>query len=135
MNINVIEENMKLVTTGIDHLNLEVFNLVETIQFYKTLFGFEIRKNQSDQNSAIIGNDFIKLCLYEVEGFTKYEKKGYHHFGFYIENFDEILAKCEEMDLHIYYGGVLKWENSESIYIQDPNGYEIELSKNYGGGI
>ena len=126
---------MKLVTTGIDHLNLEVSNLVETIKFYKTLFGFEIRKNQSDQNSAIIGNDFVKLCLYEVLGFTKYEKKGYHHFGFYIENFDEILAKCEEMNLHIYYGGVLKWENSESIYLQDPNGYEIELSKNYGGGI
>jgi len=29
----------------------------------------------------------------------------------------------------------LAWENSESIYIQDPNGYEIELSKNCGGGI
>ena len=135
MTNNVIEDNMKLVTTGIDHINLEVSNLVETIEFYKKLFGFEIRKNQPDQNSAIIGNDFVKLCLYEVEGFTKYEKKGYHHFGFYIENFDDILAKCEEMNFQIYYGGVLKWENSESIYIQDPNGYEIELSKNYGGGI
>ena len=126
---------MKLITSGIDHINLEVSNLAETIEFYKTLFGFEIRKNQADQNSAIIGNNSIKLCLYEVERFTKYEKKGYHHFGFHVKNFEDVLLKCEEMKLHIYYDGVLKWENSESIYIQDPNGYEIELSKNFGGGI
>jgi len=126
---------MKLITTRIDHINLEVSNLAETIEFYKVLFGFEIRKNQPDQNSAIIGNDSIKLCLYEIKGFTKYEKKGYHHFGLHIKNFDEVLSKCTELNLHIYYGGVLKWENSESVYIQDPNGYEIELSKNFGGGI
>ncbi|MDA3861377.1 MAG: VOC family protein [Melioribacteraceae bacterium] len=126
---------MELITTGIDHINLEVSNLSETIEFYKTLFGFEIRKEQPDENSAIVGNDVVKLCIYEVENFTKYEKKGYHHFGLHIENFDEIIEKCEKMNLQIYYGGVLKWENSESIYIQDPNGYEIELSKNFGGGI
>lgn len=126
---------MKLTATGIDHINLEVSNLKESVEFYKQLFGFEIRKTQPDQNSAIIGNDSIKLCLYEVAGFTKYEKKGYHHFGFHISNFDEVITKCDEMNLHIYYGGVLKWENSESIYIQDPNGYEIELTKNFGGGI
>ncbi len=126
---------MKLKATGIDHINLEVSNLKETIEFYKTLFGFEIRKSQDDQNSVIIGNDSIKLCVYEVDGFIRYEKKGYHHFGFHISNFDEVLEKCKEMNLHIYYGGVLKWEKSESVYIQDPNGYEIELSKNFGGGI
>ncbi len=126
---------MKLIATGIDHINIEVSNLRETIVFYKSLFGFEIRKKQPNENSVIIGNDSIKLCLYEVEDYTKYEKKGYHHFGLHVGNFNDILVKCKEMDLHIYYGGVLKWENSESIYIQDPNGYEIELSRNFGGGI
>lgn len=126
---------MKLIATGIDHINIEVSNLEETVNFYKELFGFEIRKTQAEENSVIIGNDSIKLCLYETEGFVKYEKKGYHHFGINVSNFNDILKKCEEMNLQIYYSGILYWEKSESIYIQDPNGYEIELSKIFGGGI
>ncbi|GBD90172.1 glutathione transferase FosA [bacterium BMS3Abin04] len=126
---------MILKTTGIDHLNLEVRNLEESVKFYSDLFGFEVRKNQPDQDSIIIGNDAVKLCLYEIPGFTKYEKKGYHHFGLHIENFDAVLEKCEEMGLKIYYGGPLEWAHSTSIYIQDPNGYEIELTKVFGGGI
>jgi len=126
---------MKLIAKGLDHINLEVNNLAESVTFYKDLFGFEVRKDQPEENSKIIGNDAVKLCLYETAGFERYEKKGYHHFGIHIANFDDIIEKCEEMNLKIYYGGPLEWENSTSIYIQDPNGYEIELSKSFGGGI
>ena len=126
---------MKLKVTGIDHLNMEVKNLEETVKFYNDLFGFEVREDQPAENSKIIGNDAVKLCLYETTGFTLYEKKGYHHFGLHIENFDNVLAKCKEMGLKIYYGGPLEWAHSTSVYIQDPNGYEIELSKVFGGGI
>lgn len=125
---------MKLITKGIDHLNLEVANLDETIGFYKNLFGFEIRKEQPEQNSKIIGNDDVKLCLYETDGF-KYEKKGFHHFGLYVENFEEAVDKCKELGIKINYGGPVKWESSTSIYIVDPNGYEIELTEVSGGGI
>lgn len=125
---------MKLRTKGIDHLNLEVANLDETIGFYKNLFGFEIRKEQPEQNSKIIGNDDVKLCLYETDGF-KYEKKGFHHFGLYVENFEEAVDKCKELGIKINYGGPVKWESSTSIYIVDPNGYEIELTEVSGGGI
>ena len=63
------------------------------------------------------------------------KKKGYHHFGLHVENFDDIISKCTEMGITIFYGGPLNWEKSTSIYIQDPNSYEIELSKVFGGGI
>jgi len=126
---------MILETTGIDHLNLEVKNLDESVKFYKDLLGFELREDQPEENSKIIGNDAVKLCLYEVPGFTKYEKNGYHHFGLHIKNFDDVLDKCKEMGLTVFYGGPLEWEHSTSIYIQDPNGYEIELTKVFGGGI
>ncbi len=39
------------------------------------------------------------------------------------------------MDIEIFYGGPLKWESSTSIYIKDPNGYEIEPSEVFGGGL
>ena len=50
---------------SIDHANMNVKNLEESVDFYSTLFGFELKKDQLDQLSKIIGNESIKLCLYE----------------------------------------------------------------------
>jgi len=126
---------MKLQTSGIDHLNLEVVNLGETVEFYSNLFGFEVLKDQPKEESKIIGNDKVKLCLYESSDFKGYEKKGFYHFGLHIENFADVMQKCTEMNVEVYYGGPLQWEKSRSIYIKDPNGYEIELSETFGGGL
>jgi len=49
----------------IDHINMEVKDLEQSVTFYKNLFGFEIKKEQPEEKSKIIGNANIKLCLYE----------------------------------------------------------------------
>ena len=59
-----------LKVTSMDHVNMNVKDLEQSVNFYKNLFGFEIRKednspNKLDAPSKIIGNDSIKLCLYE----------------------------------------------------------------------
>ena len=126
---------MNLIVNGIDHLNMEVINLNETLEFYNQLFGFTVLKEQPEENSKIIGNETVKLCLYEIDDFKGYTKKGFHHFGLHIENFEEIMRKCADMGIEIFYGGPLKWEKSTSIYIKDPNGYEIELTEVFGGGL
>ena len=117
---------------SIDHANMNVKNLEESVDFYSTLFGFELKKDQPDQQSKIIGNESIKLCLYELPDliFTK----GINHIGFHIENFDEIVEKCKTLNISIPYG-VIEWESSRSVYIIDPNGYEVELSEVQGGGL
>ena len=126
---------MNLKVNGIDHLNMEVVNLNETVEFYNKLFGFKVIKEQPEENSKIIGNEKVKLCLYERGDFHGYTKKGFHHFGLHIENFEDVMQKCREMEIEIYYGGPLKWEKSSSIYIKDLNGYEIELAEVFGGGL
>jgi len=126
---------VNLAVSGIDHLNIEVINLNETVEFYNQLFDFAVIKEQPEENSKIIGNEHVKLCLYETEAFHGYTKKGFHHFGLHIENFDDVMQKCTEMGIEIFYGGPLKWEKSSSIYIKDPNGYEIELAEVFGGGL
>jgi len=109
-----------------------VKNLEESVAFYRELFGFELKKDQPEEKSQIIGNDTVKLCLYEHPGGAA--KGGISHFGFHVENFDEIVARCEQMKVSMPYG-VVKWEQSRSVYIVDPNGYEIELSEHQGGGL
>ena len=126
-----------LKATSIDHVNMKVKNLAQSVEFYKNLFGFEIKQeenpNKIDAPSKIIGNDTIKLCMYEVPEMSP--EGGIAHFGFNIANFEETIAKCEELGVQVLYGGIVDWEKSKSVYIVDPSGYEIELGEIAGGGL
>ena len=129
---------MPLDATSIDHINMNVKSLDESIKFYCDLFGFEIKKDDNSQNkldapSKIIGNDSIKLCMYEVPDMSP--KGGIAHFGFHIKNFDDVVAKCKELGVQILYDGPIQWEHSKSVYIVDPSGYELELGEISGGGL
>ena len=112
---------------------MTVKNLEESVKFYKELFGFKIKKEQPEDKSKIIGNDFIKLCLYED---SEMKPEGaIAHFGFHVENFDEIIEICKSQGVKIYYDGPVQFEKSRSVYIGDPSGYDIELSEVSGGGL
>jgi lactoylglutathione lyase len=128
---------VNLHATSIDHVNMKVKNLDQSVQFYKNLFGFVIKQeenpNKTDVPSKIIGNDSIKLCLYQVPGMTP--EGGIAHFGFHVENFEEVITRCRNLGVGILYGGEVDWEKSKSVYIVDPSGYEIELSEISGGGL
>jgi len=126
-----------LKATSIDHVNMKVKDLEKSVKFYKNLFGFEIKQeenaNKLDAPSKIIGNDTIKLCLYEVPDMSP--EGGIAHFGFNIANFNEVIEKCKELGVEVLYGGIVDWEKSKSVYIVDPSGYEIELGEISGGGL
>ena len=122
-----------LKATSMDHVNMTVKNLEESVEFYKKLFGFEVKKEQPEDKSKIIGNDSIKLCLYENPEMSP--EGGIAHFGFHIENFDEIMETCKSLGVKVYYDGPVQFEKSRSIYIEDPSGYDIELSEIKGGGL
>ena len=126
-----------LKAASIDHVNMKVKNLAQSVEFYKKLFGFEIKQeenqNKADVPSKIIGNDTIKLCMYEVPEMSP--DGGIAHFGFNISNFDIVLERCKELGVEILYGGIIDWERSKSVYIVDPSGYEIELGEISGGGL
>lgn len=124
--------------TSIDHVNMQVKSLDESIAFYRDLFGFEVKKednspNEGDPPSKIIGNGTIKLCLYEVPSMSP--GGGIAHFGFNIANFDDILERCRELGVQVLYGGPIQWEGSRSVYVADPSGYELELGEVPGGGL
>ena len=127
-----------LKATSMDHVNMNVKNLTQSVEFYKNLFGFEIRKDDNSPNkldvpSKIIGNNSIKLCLYEDPLASTGGRIA--HFGFHIVNFDQIMNKCKELNVEVLYGGPVEFEKSRSVYIKDPSGYDIELSEVSGGGL
>ena len=76
------------------------------------------------------------LCIYEI-GDQPLNTEGIrlNHFGFHVSDFDTLLAKLQSNNIKINYEGIVQNEKSRSIYIEDPNGFEIELSEAFGGGL
>lgn len=125
---------------AIDHINLNVKNLEETILFYKNLFNFEVKETGVSTSSgspyAIIGQSQVGfLAIYEDENFSLTNYQALNHFGFYVHNIEDIYNKLKTKGINILYDGFVKWPESRSLYIKDPNGFEIELSEFFGGKL
>ena len=133
---------------GIDHLNMTVNSLEESIEFYNKLFGFEVvedsRRDDIVPNKlgtpyAVIG---VKGAAYLVLHQSPKQGNGQDnsaptrlaHMGFHVEDFDTLMDKLQSFGVSFRQGpAIVKWDHSRSIYILDPSGHEIELVENFGG--
>ena len=123
---------------GLDHVNFNVKDLNETVNWYQDLFGFEVKEEgfgSTGNPYKIIGKPgAIYMALYENnEGIS--DKNSLNHIGFNLDNFDESIKVLKDKGIALGYGGVIDYPESRSAYITDPNGLEIELSSNFGGGL
>jgi lactoylglutathione lyase len=133
---------------AIDHINMSVNSLEESISFYEKLFGFEIIEDS--RNGSIPPNKFgahyvimgIKQCAYLALHQSLQKGDGQHngspirlaHFGFHVEDFDRVIAKLKTHSVSFLYGEkYLEWAHSRSVYILDPSKHEIELVEHFGG--
>ncbi|MCJ8277348.1 MAG: VOC family protein [Bdellovibrionales bacterium] len=93
----------------LDHINMTVKNLKESVQWYQKVFGFELvetGKSSAGKDLAIIRSGDSMLCLYEY-GDLKHpssstETHKTYHFGFRIKDrkeWEEIMEK-EEVKVH-----------------------------------
>jgi catechol-2,3-dioxygenase len=134
--INKTTKDIKMIKiNAMDHLNMNVKSLNDTMAFYKDVFGFKTYEegNYSDTPYAIIGKQgSMFLCIYEVKNFVA-TKGDISHVGFHINNYDEIEQILEKNNITIK--AKYDYPKSKSIYINDPSGHEIELSSQFGGGF
>lgn len=125
--------------TRIDHINMRVKDLEASKDFYASVFGFEPKEsgNYKGRPWTILGvPDRAYLCLYEVGNAERVDQDiQINHFGFHVEGFEELERKLREKGVKINYGGAVQNGKSRSIYIEDPSGYDIELSEQLGGGL
>ena len=98
----------------LDHINLTVSNL--------NLPWAIVAKNDS----------MIAMTEYkERKNAADYNEKEFHqlyHFGIRVSNLKAWEETVKNLNLKIYYGGVITFPNSQSWYVHDPNGHEIEVS-------
>lgn len=123
---------------NIDHLNLTVADLEETVAWYHRVFGFELVEEdvQDGTRWGVIRQGDVMLCIYQFED-CRYEDRfaqrkmglhGINHFGLRITDraaWEEIVDREK---IEVLYDGPIRWTHSTSWYISDPTGYEIEVA-------
>ncbi|MFL5783920.1 MAG: VOC family protein [Bacteriovoracaceae bacterium] len=126
----------------LDHINLTVRNLQESMSWYHELFGFEFKEGDVTSASepwAIVGKNDSMICMYEDKNLkpASDNSDGVHriyHFGLRISEKEAWEKIVQEKNLKIMYGGAYQYPHSLSWYIHDPSGHEIEVSYVAGGG-
>ena len=124
---------------NLDHLNLTVASFDQTVDWYGRLFGFELVEEDRLEDGTrwgVIKSGDAMLCIYEHEDYRFLEMKerrqqgihGVSHFSLRIEDRDAWLKKAEQEGVEIKYGGQVDWPHSDSWYVDDPTGYEIEVA-------
>ena len=122
----------------LDHLNLSVADLDESIAWYERVFSFKVVEEdvQDGIRWAIVRSGEALLCLYEHPERRHLDRfelgdEGLHgmaHFGLRITDETEWLDTVEREGLEILYDGVIRWPHSKAWYLKDPTGYEIEVA-------
>ena len=118
----------------LDHLNLSVSSFDETVTWYRAVFGFELVESATLDDGTrwgVIHNGGASLCVYEH---PEYSSPGsaptaHHlsHFALQIDDREAWLAAVEAHGIDVRYGGVVSWPHSDSWYVTDPTGWEIEV--------
>jgi catechol 2,3-dioxygenase-like lactoylglutathione lyase family enzyme len=128
---------------NLDHINLTVSNLNETIDWYGKLFGFERVEGGTREGIrwAIIRSGDALLCMYERADLGHPEEGVYsdeslsidrshriNHFGLRIVDRDSLEKAILKNKVSVKYGAAIRYPFSWSWYICDPTGHEIEVA-------
>jgi lactoylglutathione lyase len=119
----------------LDHLNMSVKDLAESIAWYGRVFGFQKVEGGTIEGRpwAILRGGDALLCLYEhaKRKVPDPEQHGHHglaHFGLRIDDRVAWEATVAREKVAVDYGGAFRWPHSTAWYVSDPTGYEIEVA-------
>ena len=119
-------------TQGLTHIHLVVRNLERSLRFYKGVFGMEERFRDGPKMVFLNtpgSEDLITLNEDPSDARLAGMNGGVTHFGFRLTESADLDAAIEEVEAA---GGKLvrRGEHAPGVpfaYIEDPNGYVIEL--------
>jgi len=128
-----------MIVKHLDHLNLSVRSLDETLDWYGRIFGFVRREGGRCEDGtpwAILQAGEALLCVYEhpermmadSDVLAARRLHGLNHFGLRITDREAWERTVEREGVEVEYGGPVRWPRSTAWYVVDPTGYEIEVA-------
>lgn len=120
----------------IEHVNLTVSDLEQSIRFYRELLGFEVRwrGTLSDGQPAahvgdLTGDRQCYLALFQASqpgrASEDYGRAGLNHVGFVVDDLDAMRVRLAALGVEPHLEG--DYEPGRRLYFHDPSGVEVEL--------
>ncbi len=113
------------------HIVFYVTNLQQSVHFYRDILGFRLVAQKHPMAAFSSGRTHHELLLIEIGGKKKQKKleSGFYHVGLKIGNSSEDIKKAynELKQKGVFITGAVDHGVTHSLYIEDPDGNEIEL--------
>lgn len=119
--------------TKLLHTRMRVNNIDQTIQFYTDVLGLEVMERKASPRGSHLAflkvpnsEELIELASYPPSGPVNVQED-LVHLAFQVENLDETMRELTAKDVKITDGPTQSSSGSRFIFIDAPDGYEIEL--------
>jgi lactoylglutathione lyase len=115
------------------HTRMRVSNMDQTIQFYTNVLGLEVLERKTSPRGSHLAflkvpnsDELIELCSFPPSGPVKVQED-LVHLAFQVEHLDETIATLHAKGVKITDGPTTSSSGSRFIFIDAPDGYEVEL--------
>jgi len=115
------------------HTRMRVSDLDQTIQFYAEILGLEVLERKTSPRGSQLAflkvpnsDELIELTSFPPSGPVKVQED-LVHLAFQVENLDETIASLNAKGVKVTDGPTQTSSGSRFIFIDAPDGYEVEL--------
>ena len=115
------------------HTRMRVSDMDQTINFYTSILGLEVLERKVSPRGSHLAflrvpnsEELIELCSFPPSGPVRVQED-LVHLAFQVENLDDTIEQLGAKQIRITDGPTLTSSGSRFIFIDAPDGYEVEL--------
>ncbi len=115
------------------HTRMRVSDMDQTIAFYRDVLGLEVLERHTSPRGSHLAflavpnsEELIELCSFPPSGPVKVQED-LVHLAFEVEDLDDTIAQLAAQGVKITDGPTRSSSGSRFLFIDAPDGYEIEL--------
>jgi lactoylglutathione lyase len=119
--------------TKLLHTRMRVSDMEQTIRFYTEVMGLEVLERKTSPRGSQLAflkvpnsEELIELTSFPPSGPVKVQED-LVHLAFQIDNLDDTIASLNAQGVKITDGPTQSSSGSRFIFIDAPDGYEVEL--------
>ena len=115
------------------HTRMRVSDMDQTVNFYTNVLGLEVLERKVSPRGSHLAflkvpnsEELIELCSFPPSGLVTVQED-LVHLAFQVENLDDTIEQLGAKQIRITDGPTTTSSGSRFIFIDAPDGYEVEL--------
>jgi lactoylglutathione lyase len=119
--------------TKLLHTRMRVSDMDQTIDFYTNVLGLEVLERKVSPRGSHLAflkvpnsEELIELCSFPPSGPVRVQED-LVHLAFQVESLDDVIEQLSTKQIQITDGPTTSSSGSRFIFIDAPDGYEVEL--------